>query len=455
MSVIYENRPRSKLSLILSLSLILFCIFVTLNGQNNGEAHATLEGTRSYLPMVNRYYPLWGSTGILDPSFGDNGIVTSESINSAEAVVLQEDGKIIITGRTGIDFSVERYNPDGSIDLSFSEDGATTVTFGDVVSACAVALQADGKIVLGGYGYGNFVLARLHPNGNLDTSFGGDGKVATNFFGYDDGISALTIQQDGKIIAAGYAANGTEYSSYDFALARYNPDGSLDTNFSDDGKLTTDFFGNYDIANDIFLLPDGKILVTGQTNDSSKSYIGVVRYYPDGSLDTSFNGSGKVSTSFENGAIGGAITLQSDGKIIVAGEVYTGSSYNIIAVRYNANGSLDMNFGEGGLTSNVFLNVFSYTYDATIQPDDKILVVGMASFFNPVSLESDDDIALVRYNQDGSPDLGFGDEGKVTTNINQVEYGVGTVLQPDGKIVVVGFTKSLPDYSDAIVLRYK
>ena len=448
---------RNKLFATLSVSLILLCVLITLKGQTHSEAHATLEGTRSYLPMVNRYYPTWGSTGILDPSFGDDGIVISNFTDfndEAQAVVLQEDGKIIAAGGIAGELSVARYNTDGSLDLSFSEDGVTSVGFGDDVYASAVALQLDGKIVVGGYGYGNFILARFHPNGSLDTSFGGDGKVATNFL-ENDGINALAIQLDGKIIALGYAFNNIDVSTSDFTLARYNPDGSLDLSFDGDGKLTTDFFGLFDYATDIVLQPDGKILVTGHVGDITKTNIGVVRYNSNGSLDVSFDGDGKAITGFVYGAAGEAIELQADGKIVVAGRASNSRSSDVATVRYNANGSLDTDFGDDGLAITVFLGGSSIGYDLDIQPDGKIVVVGTASFTNFETLMTDDDFALVRYNADGSPDLGFGDEGKVTTNINQVEYGIGTVLQSDGKIVVVGFTKSDTGYTDSVVLRYK
>ena len=381
----------------------------------------------------------------------------SGRIDYGLAVALQADGKIVAAGGSGDTFALARYLSNGNLDTSFGTNGLVTTDFSSFLDwGESIAIQPDGKILVAGQVYINRAcgIARYNPNGSLDTSFGGDGKVATNFL-ENDGINALAIQLDGKIIALGYAFNNIDVSTSDFTLARYNPDGSLDLSFDGDGKLTTDFFGLFDYATDIVLQPDGKILVTGHVGDITKTNIGVVRYNSNGSLDVSFDGDGKAITGFVYGAAGEAIELQADGKIVVAGRASNSRSSDVAAVRYNANGSLDTDFGDDGLAITVFLGGSSIGYDLDIQPDGKIVVVGTASFTNFETLMTDDDFALVRYNADGSPDLGFGDEGKVTTNINQVEYGIGTVLQSDGKIVVVGFTKSDTGYTDSVVLRYK
>ena len=163
-----------------------------------------------------------------------------------------------------------------------------------------MALQADGKIVAVGGAGGDFALARYNPNGSLDTSFSGDGKQRTDFGGGFDVATGVALQADGKIVAVGGAGGGA--TGNDFALARYNPNGSLDTSFSGDGKRRTDFGGS-DVATAVALQGDGKIVAVGElaaapppTTSPSPATT------PNGSLDTSFSGDGKQTTDF--GAVG-------------------------------------------------------------------------------------------------------------------------------------------------------
>ena len=177
--------------------------------------------------------------------------------------------------------------------------GKVTTDFGGSDdSASSVAIQADGRIVAAGSSgaadfIADFALVRYNTDGSLDTSFGGTGKVTTDF-GSDDSASSVSIQADGKIVAAVSSANP---SNYDFALARYDSDGSLDTSFGGTGKVTTDFTASYDFAVSIAIEADGKIVAAGYTNPP-KSGFALARYNSDGSLDTSFGGTGKITTDF-------------------------------------------------------------------------------------------------------------------------------------------------------------
>ena len=181
-----------------------------------------------------------------------------------------------------MDFALARYNADGSLDTSFDSDGKlTTNVYGNDV-AYAISIQSDGKIVVAGSS-GNalsrsFSLARYNADGSLDSTFDSDGKLTTSFggFAYAYGVA---IQSDGKIVVAGGVANDLSPTNSDFALARYNPDGSLDTTFDSDGKLTTNL-GGIDYGRSIILQPDGRIIVAGYAmNDFA-----VARYYP-GTID--------------------------------------------------------------------------------------------------------------------------------------------------------------------------
>ncbi|MEV7544198.1 calcium-binding protein [Streptomyces sp. NPDC089915] len=262
--------------------------------------------------------------GSLDPTFDGDGFTltdfgTGGGPQEAYGVVIQPGGAIVAAGESGTGVAVARYDAaDGSLDPSFDGDGKVTTAFaGGSASAYDVTLQSDNKIVIAGrsgYNYpsddSDFALARYNPNGSLDITFDGDGRVTTGFSG-PDVAGGVKVQPDGKIVTAGYA-------TFDFALARYNPNGSPDATFDGDGKLSTDFGTNtLDRATDLALQPDGKIVAAG----ISLADFAVARYNTDGSLDTGFATGGKVHTDVSSGFYdtGNAVALQSDGKIVVSG----------------------------------------------------------------------------------------------------------------------------------------
>ncbi len=237
----------------------------------------------------------------------------------------------------------------GALDLSFNGSGKVITDFGGGIErAHGIVVQADGKIVVAGNsgilddGIYDFALALYHANGSLDLSFNGTGKVTTAIGAGTDSARGIAVQHDGKIVAAGFSV----ISDRDrFAVVRYNTDGSLDTSFGGTGKVLTAVVGDNGMALCVAVQNDGKILVAG----SSSGNFAVVRYDPNGSLDTSFNGTGKVTTDF--GGTAEAVTVQSDGKIVVAGGANNGTS-NFALARYNSDGSLDSSFsGDGKLTT--------------------------------------------------------------------------------------------------------
>ncbi len=371
-----------------------------------------------------RYNP----NGSPDTSFSGDGKQTTDSGGSeaASGVKLQSDGKIVAVGGDDSDFALTRYNPNGSLDTTFSGDGKQTTDFGGSDGARAVALQADGKIVAVGIAGGNgssFAVARYNPNGTLDPTFSGDGKQTTSFGGYLDGAKAVALQGDGKIVAVGHAgaANG------DFALTRYNPNGSLDTTFSGDGKQTTDF-GNDDGARAVALQADGKIVAAGVGGLG----VALARYNPNGSLDTTFSGDGKQTTDL--GGLGqgaSAVALQADGKIVIGSSACSfGVCGDFALARYNPNGSLDTSFsGDGKQTTNLGDAAEGVT-GVAIQGDAKIIAVGSGG-------PDFGDFALARYNPNGSLDTSFSGDGKQTTDFGGSD-GANAVALQGGKIVLVG-----------------
>ena len=398
-----------------------------------------------------------GPAGTLDPTFDGDGKVTTDFFNgheNAHALVRQPDGKLVAAGylQGDADFALARYNLDGSLDTSFDGDGRlTTDFFGASDLASALVVQPDGKIVAVGYtGIGagsnyNFALARYNSDGSLDTSFDGDGMVTTDLFGNQDEAYALALQPDGKLVAAGWASNG---GSYDFALARYNPDGSLDTSFDGDGKVATNFTA-IDNAYALVVQPDGKIVAAGFAWDGVNYEFALARYNPNGSLDTSFDGDGKLMTDFfgNNDSIS-ALVLQPDGKLVAAGRADNGGTYDFALARYNPDGSLDTSFdGDGKLTTDFSGGVDSASA-LVLQPDGKLVAVGNTRNGSVY------DFVLVRYNPDGSLDASFDGDGMVTTNFGGLDFSSALILQPDGNLVVAGYVSIGTSYDFALA-RYE
>src|SRR5437773_151193 len=229
--------------------------------------------------------------GDLDPTFGTGGMVMtdlSRSTDIANAVAVQSDGKLVVVGQTyqnndysDEDFAVARYNTDGTLDRTFGARGKVRTDFpGMAAVPSSVVIQPDGKIVVAGGAFplftfaGDFKVVRYNPNGSLDTSFG-SGGIVTTFFPQGSYAFAVALQPDGKIIAAGthfVDFNPGDMSDTDFALARYNPDGSLDSTFGNGGTVTTDFFGTEDDVFSVLIQPDGKIVAGGSANDPADFY---------------------------------------------------------------------------------------------------------------------------------------------------------------------------------------
>ena len=382
--------------------------------------------------------PVLASDGALDGTFGIGGRVSSRFPDFPNAAGIQPDAKIIVAGSaqgTGPgasgDFALVRYNSNGSLDTTFGLRGQVTSDFSrrdDV--ALALAIQSDGKIVAAGSANGpyytaDFALARYYRDGSLDTTFGIGGKVTTNFSASGDLISALTIQPDGKILAAAtIGMNLGPDPSGIRVIVRYNSDGSLDADFGIDGKVTTDLT-NFAMA--LAIQVDGKIIVAGTNAQQSETRALLARYNTDGSPDKTFGDGEKVTTevaSFING-----LALQANGKIIAVGG-FQGPGI----ARFNSDGSLDFSFGTGGKARLDFGAESESLFALTIQSDGKILVGGDSEEYTETMM------ALARFNRDGSLDETFGIGGKVKSGLGDRTSRITSLqIQPNGKIVATGF----------------
>jgi uncharacterized delta-60 repeat protein len=413
--------------------------------------------------------------GDLDPTFETDGKVLTDfnhSTDIADAVAIQADGKLVVVGTTyrdndfsNEDFAVARYNPDGTLDKTFGVGGKVQTDFpGLAAVASSVVIQPDGKIVVAGGAFplftflGDFKVVRYNSNGSLDTSFG-DGGIVTTTFPEGSYAFDVALQADGKIIAAGTVFvdfNPGESSNTDFALARYNPDGTPDAAFGNGGRVSTDFLGLEDDVFSVLIQSDGKIVAVGSANDPATFYdFAAVRYLSNGAVDTTFGVAGKVHTDFgdQNFDRARSAALQPDGRIVAAGFAISqnGGVQNFAVARYNSSGVLDTSFGTGGMTQIDFGSCCQSANKVLLQPNGKIITVGYAN-----TESSDSDFLLARLTSDSSLDPTFGAGGKVRTSFGNLNGGAnGAVFQPDGKIVAVGFQATgLELFADFALARY-
>jgi len=397
--------------------------------------------------------------GTLDPTFSANGkVITNIGVapdQDIAAIALQSDGKIVAVGNL-YDFdrfnyneiAIVRYNTNGRLDKSFGDEGKVIPTLpsdDNVVSD--VKIQADGKILLAGTSYAgpksDFLLLRCNSDGTTDENFGNNGIVRTDFQNSYDFAYTVAIQKDGKIVVAGSGKN-----SKSFALARYNKDGTLDSTFGDDGKVTTIANGNDGaLAISVAILPGGEIMVAGRVTGNNGSYdFALVRYKPNGAVDKTFGTLGRVFTDVANSDdFPSSMVIQTDGKILVCGTIRPDATrFQIAVVRYNKNGTLDKTFnGDGKVITNTDKTADDEASAIALQPDGKIIVAGR---------NSHSDFAVIRFNTDGSKDKSFGNNGLAKAQFIYSSYGTSIALQKDGKIVAGGYV--FEDFSEFALARF-
>jgi uncharacterized delta-60 repeat protein len=398
---------------------------------------------------------LEAAVGDLDPAFGNGGkvstAITGNQGSWVYGVAIQPDGRIVAAGSAnnsphGSDFALARYRPDGGLDNSFGSNGKVLTDFNDSGdSANAIAIQSDGKIVAAGKSNFDCAIARYDTDGSLDPSFGSGGKVSTAFSGAQS-IQAVALQTDGRILLVGSTSVTGQIVATNFLVVRLNADGSLDSTFGNSGKVATDFFGNYDQANSIAVQPDGRIIVGGIVTNAGPGSLtsALVRYDSDGSLDATFGNGGKVITDFmrSSSVFVGAIGLLGDGRILVGG------SYNVslTLARYNPDGTLDLTCGNGGSGSFSFTGVFAFSDGArmAIQADGKVILSTSAgSQFS--------DFQAVRFNADGSLDTTFGNGGNVNTDFfGHIDHASAITTYGNEQFIIAGDAVSI-DSNGAIL----
>lgn len=391
----------------------------------------------------------------LDPTFGSAGITSTAFGNygAAARVVIQPDGRIVTAGQDALgDFALARYTTSGVLDTSFNGTGKVTTTPSGSCSgqARALALQADGKIVVAGASCPNFTstrnftIYRYNTDGSLDTSFGSSGKATVNFYAGASEAYAVAVQGS-SIWVAGYAGSG-------FALARLTSGGTLDYSFgSGTGTVTSAVGTSSAFANSLAIQADGKPVLAGYAS-SGGTVFALTRYTTSGALDATFGTGGKVltnvaGTSAGNSSIATSLAIQSDGNIVAAGYAKSTSAgyYRFAAVRYTSTGALDSYFGSG--TGKVLTAIGSgdaIGSDVAIDANGGIIVGG---YSNAGSYRQ---LTLNRYDPFGNQDASF---GPVATTVGSANAAVqGLAIQSDGKIVVAGYGNSPAAF---VVARYQ
>ncbi len=407
-----------------------------------------------------------GAPGTLDPSFGDGGVVVLPfGGGDGRAVAVQPNGQIVVVGKiiipgSGSAFAVTRLNSNGTIDTAFGDGGVTATIVGKLPQLLsAVTLQPDGKILAAGQASpvagDDFAVLRYTANGQLDPTFGSGGVVLTDFSSVDP-ARAMALMPDGRVLVAGttLAADG------DMAFARYKSDGSLDTSFGAGGKLTVDFRGTPDQARAVAVLPSGKILAAGTSRDPavSRADMAAVRLNTDGSLDTTFANAGRYLSNF--GGPGSqsvdALVLDPAGSVVLAGLYGSTVPDDFAILRLDASGQPDPTFGVAGLVRTDFSGRSDHAFAVLAQPG-ALLVAGPSS---PVGATSTDSrIGVARHLHDGGLDPSFGDGGKVTTPLpagfSSSQTAQGAAASDCGLVTVGNWYDEITRTQHMGLLRYR
>ncbi len=375
------------------------------------------------------------SPGDLDTSFSGDGkkTISFGGVDIANVVLVQPNGRIVVAGggAAADRFCVARLRSNGVLDTAFGSGGKRVIGFGGRglgESVFGAALQPDGKIVLVGGSGLRAAVARLNPNGSLDTTFSGDGKKTFNWAPGDfSRARAVLVLANGKLVVAGFS--GPEGG--DVQVARLKANGALDTAFGTGGKAAVDF-GGTDFGLALARQADGRIVVAGGSTAGGDV---VARLRANGTLDPDFDGDGRLM--LPGGGEARAVLVQPDSKIVLAGN--PGLSEVMTVTRLNPNGSPDTTFNGDGTATIDFGPGDDPARSAVLQPDGKIVVAG-------------GDVAVARLNANGSPDAAFGAAGKAAVDFGAATFGNAVALQPNGRIVVAGQRTGTDNFAVARLL---
>jgi uncharacterized delta-60 repeat protein len=362
--------------------------------------------------------------GSFDSSFGTSGyfLPPLAQQTGAVATLVEPNGDLVAVGEalngSQPEMAAVRLLPNGALDTSFGNGGWTLLAIGKSSIAAAVALQSNGDLVIAGTGgdptaYAQSLAAvRLTPSGQLDSSFGNRG-IVTVPVGYNAAATAVAIQQDGRIVLGGTAT--TDHNR--FVAARLNPDGSLDQSFGNSG---IELLGPAAAAWGMALQSNGDIVLAGQQAYNGAQAYMAARLLPNGTPDASFGRAGIVTLAIGKTAVGLAMALQTDGRILVTGNANTGT-LQVATARLMPDGSLDPSFGSKGIATFPGSGVNAMA----LQQNGQIVLAGAGA-------------SAIRLNADGSPDLTFGKRAIAFAPIGTHDSANGVAIQSNGMIVLAG-----------------
>ncbi|HEX8356896.1 MAG TPA: hypothetical protein VF610_05785, partial [Segetibacter sp.] len=406
-------------------------------------------------------------TGTLDPTFGDSGRVitsTGTDVVRTSEIVLQKDSKVVLLANKPGSFLLIRYNSSGAIDSSFGEQGV--VTGNQHLINLSMALQNDEKILISGFTsklQPGFRLSRYLANGRLDSSFGVNGMAIENFTGYEtDSTTKVVVKPSGKILVLGEIKN-SNLRSY-LGLVQFNENGTVDRSFGTDGRMVINHTGTSSGKIALKLFRGKTFIAYCSYSDSTRNTVIAFRINDNGSIDSTFN-SREVTRAHLFGrapAKGLDFDFQPDGKMIVLVDSHEALSiYFGFAFRLNVNGTPDKTFGiDGNLV--VYDTQIGKTYinykscnTVKVQPDGKILISGGVYIYYDMS-GADHDFFLSRYEPSGKFDRTFGRQGVIVTEFpgKRNDVSSASLIQPDGKIILAGYT-DLGNMSAIALARYE
>ncbi|MCS6916269.1 MAG: delta-60 repeat domain-containing protein [Chitinophagales bacterium] len=400
----------------------------------------------AFLPLLLLMVPelTRAQAGAFDLTFNGNGYNTTAVGNGddvGQTLLQQPDGKILVAGEShsglSADAAIVRYNADGTLDQTFGNNGSFTyamsVSYFETIKG--IALGSDGKITAVGYYFSplftfEVFLLRLNPDGTLDQTFGNGGTLSISVGAGSDLANAAAIQPDDKIVITGYYDNS---GNIDIFVIRLNYDGTFDATFGGGDGLASVAIGSAeDYANALALQSDGKIVVAGKATVGSGTDFAVVRLNSDGTLDNTFSSDGKVTLNINGNDNGLAVALQSDGAIVVCGEAFDGSSFNVGVARFTASGVADNTFSGDGKLSTAVGSTYDGGFAVGIHANGKIIVGGL------YATSTGDDMMLIRYTSTGTLDAGFGTNGIAKFNLGFNEAIYALAVLTSGKVLVAG-----------------
>ena len=384
--------------------------------------------------------PASATPGRLDPAFSHDGIATAFGAGSvATAVATDDRGRSVVVGYTvdaHVDVAVARFRPDGTLDPSFNGDGRVRMSLGaDAALAFDVAVAGDNGLAIAGRWTGggiedSFVL-RLGPGGEPVAALGGDGLAIVNF-GKQEAANAVSFAPSGAIDIGGYVSNGITMRS---ALARLRPNGTLDPAFAGDGRQILNLSAGAEQVNDLVVLPGGDVVAGGYAEFGTLPRFAIFRVHGNGDLATGFGHAGVTRTDLGPGAeIADAIVVTGTGGFVLAGSASNGGHADWGIVRYTPKGLPDPTFGNGGVVI-LGWSAAPERADDLVRVGAKLLVAGR------IHRASTDDVGVVRLRADGRVDPTFATKGVARIDVaGATDAAHGIALQPNGKTVAAGET---------------